>query len=136
MPENFLLTGKLMWSYQEEIASVTSAAKAMRGLTSIVGPLYHHSGTIALTHEHIWIEDRSDDDDLIIPLSFVTQLYLGFDSVYTNYSVKNFGLFWQPLRLEFTNANYQSETVYLIIDYHLLNTQNKKWYNALTSILA
>ncbi|RFZ95623.1 hypothetical protein D0C36_08930 [Mucilaginibacter conchicola] len=136
MAQNFLLTGELMWSYEEEVAAITAAEKTMRGLTGLTGPMHHHSGTIALTEEYVLIESNADEDDLIIPLSSITQLYLGFDDVYTNYSVKNFGLFWQPLRLEFTNSHHQPEKVYLIIDYMMLYTQNKKWYDALTSILA
>lgn len=136
MPENFLLQGNVMWSYEEEIASLNSTDKMVSGLTGIGGPLHHHNGHIALTDEVLIIQDANEDGGLTIPLSNITQLYLGFDDVYTNYSVKNFGLFWQPLRLEFTSTNYQPEKVYLVIDYALLYTKNQKWYNALTSILA
>ena len=135
MPEEFVLQGKVMWSYDHEMAEFTSAQKVMTGLSGIGGPLHNHNGYITLTSEQVLIEGQERDDDLIIPLTAINQLYLGYDDVFTAYSVKNAGLFWQPLRLEYFGRNRQTNKVYLIIDHMVLYNHNKKWYETLISML-
>lgn len=134
MSEELILQGKVMWSYDYEIEEFTSAQKIMSGLTGIGGPIHNHKGNITLTNEQVLIESE-DSENLSIPLASVTQLYIGFDDIYTKLSVKNAGLFWQPLRLEYTNANYQIVRLYTIIDYKLLYSDNQRWYDSLISIL-
>lgn len=135
MPEQFILQGKVMWSYDYEMADFTSAQKLMTGLSGIGGPLHNHKGYIALTDEQILIEGQDDDEDLTIALTSINELYLGYDDIYTSDSVKNLGLFWQPLRLEYFDNNYQTNKIYLIIDYSGFFSHNKKWYESLTSML-
>jgi hypothetical protein len=135
MAEEFILQGKVMWSYDHEMTEFTSAQKLINGLTGIGGPLHNHKGYIALTAEQILIEGQGDDEDLVIPLISINQLYLGYDDVYTSSSVKNLGLFWQPLRLEYSGSNHQMNKIYLIIDYMVLYSNNQRWYNSLTLML-
>lgn len=136
MSNDFILQGEVMWSYDYEMTEYTTGQKLMTGLSGIGGPLHHHKGYIALTGEQILIEGQDGGDDLIIPLLSINELYLGYDDIYTSYAVKNAGLFWQPLRLEYFNNHSQASKIYLIIDYNLgFYTHNKKWYESLTSML-
>ena len=134
MAYDLILQGKVMWSFDHEVQEFTSAQKVMTGLTGIGGPLHNHNGLIALTDQELIIESN-DDENLLIPLSSITQIYHGFDDVYTQHSVKNAGLFWQPLRLNFVGDNYQRVTIYLIIDYVLFYSHNQNWYVQLTAML-
>nr|WP_067056390.1 hypothetical protein [Mucilaginibacter sp. L294] len=135
MADEVVLQGKVMWSYDYEMVEFTSAQKLMTGLSGIGGPLHNHQGYIALTGEQVLIEGQEGDEALIIPLASMNELYLGYDDVFTASSVKNGGLFWQPLRLEYLSNNYQTTKVYLIIDYNGLYSHNKRWYETLTAML-
>ncbi|MES2061774.1 MAG: hypothetical protein V4456_07630 [Bacteroidota bacterium] len=135
MADEFVLQGKVMWSYDYEMVEFTSAQKLITGLSGIGGPLHNHQGYITLTDEQLLIEGQEGDEDLIIPLASINELYLGYDDVFTASSVKNGGLFWQPLRLEYFSSNYQTNKVYLIIDYNGFYSHNKRWYETLTTML-
>lgn len=135
MSGEFILQGKVMWSFDHEIGAFSTTQKMLTGLSGIGGPLHAHNGNIALTSEQIIIEGLENDEDLTIYLTAINELYLGFDDVYTVYSVKNAGLFWQPLRLEYFSNSYQTKTIYLIIEYNGLYAHNKKWYECLISML-
>lgn len=135
MPEELILQGKAMWSYEYEMMDFTTAQKLMTGLSGIGAPLHNHKGNITLTSDHILIEGQVGDEDLIIPLTAINELYLGYDDIYTHYSVKNAGLFWQPLRLEYFSNSRQTNKIHLIIDHVVLYNHNKKWYEALISML-
>lgn len=136
MQPMFIMQGKVMWSFDYEMAQVATGYKMMSGLSGIGGPLHHHRGLIALSNTELIIEGDADDELLSIPLIAITQLYHGYDEVYEAYSVKNAGLFWQPLRITFYSAPNEIQTLYLIIDYFGVLTQNKKWYHALTEMLS
>jgi hypothetical protein len=136
MAEEFVLQGKVMWSYDHEMIEFTSTQKLITGLSGIGGPLHNHQGYITLTDEQILIEGQEEGDkDLNIPLGSINELYLGYDDVFTAGSVKNGGLFWSPLRIEYISNNYQTQKIYLIIDYMGLYSHNKRWYEALTTML-
>ena len=135
MAVEFILQGKVIWSYDYEMTGFTPAQKLMTGLSGIGGPLHNHKGYIALTDEQILIEGNDNDENLIIPLTSINELYLGYDDIYTSYSVKNAGLFWQPLRLEYFGSNSQTNKIYLIIDYMGFYSHNQKWYDSLVSML-
>jgi hypothetical protein len=135
MADGVVLQGKVMWSYDCEMVEFTSAQKLIAGLSGIGGPLHNHQGYITLTGEQILIEGQGGDGHLTIPLASINELYLGYDDVFTAGSVKNGGLFWQPLRLEYFSGNYQTNKVYLIIDYNGFYSHNKRWYETLISML-
>lgn len=138
MQPEFIMQGNVMWSFDHEMAQVATGYKMMSGLSGIGGPLHNHRGLIALNNSELIIEGNSDDENdfLTIPLVTITQLYHGYDEVYEAYSVKNAGLFWQPLRIAFHDMSGNIQTIYLIIDYFGIVTQNKKWYYALTELLS
>ncbi|WP_342644473.1 hypothetical protein [Mucilaginibacter sp. CSA2-8R] len=138
MQPMFIMQGRVMWSFDYEMAQIAPGYKMMSGLTGIGGPLHHHRGLIALSSTELIIEGDNDEEDefLSISLSAISELYHGYDDVYQAYSVKNAGLFWQPLRITFYSAPNQLQTIYLIVDYLGMITQNKKWYYALTEMLA
>lgn len=137
MQPEFIMQGNAMWSFDHEMAQVAAGYKMMSGLSGIGGPIHHHRGLIALNNSELIIEGDSDDENdfLSISLVAITQMYHGYDEVYEAYSVKNAGLFWQPLRITFYNKPNEIQTIYLIIDYFGMTTQNKKWYYALTELL-
>lgn len=137
MQPMFIMQGRVMWSFDYEMAQMTTGYKMMSGLSGIGGPPHHHQGLIALNNSELIIEGESDNEDdfLTLPLAAISQLYHGYDEVYEAYSVKNAGLFWQPLRITFNSGANETQTLYLIIDYFGLITQNKKWYYALTELL-
>ena len=124
-----IMTGKVMWSYPEELNDA-GLVHVFAGLLSFVPPLHHHTGEIALIDNQIVIEG---DTDLTIPFGNIEQIYLGFDDVYRSTYVKNNGLFWQPLRLTFNTLN-GTQVVYLIIDHNFIGARNKDWYQMLTDL--
>lgn len=114
------IEGKVLWCYDYEVIGRDSSVD-FGHMFSGTPPFYVHSGKISLNADSIEI---NGDVDLTIRLSELTQLYLGFDDVYLPTLVKNFGLFWQPLRLNFNYGN----SIYLIIDYNFFSSGNKKWF--------
>jgi hypothetical protein len=135
MADELILQGSVMWSFDYEVMEYTPGQKLISGLSGFGGPLHNHQGNIGLTDESIIIEADNDDEDLVISLSSINQVYLGYDDIYTAESVKNAGLFWKPLRLEYYSAAYQLQKIYLIIDYMGLYSHDKKWYETLVSML-
>lgn len=136
MAETFLLQGTAKWSYDYEMAEFTETQKALASMTSFVPPLHRHEGNIALTKSEIIIEGiEDDDDDLTIQLNQFKQIYLGFDDVFSALSVKSFGLFWQPLRIEYYTSAVETQSIYLIIDFNGIYTHDKDWFKTLTQML-
>jgi len=134
METDFILQGKVLWSYADEYAQISESVKFTASLISLGSPLHNHAGYIALTENQLIIEGLNNDPDLTISLSTINEIYLGFDEVFTPASVKNLGALWQPLRINFYTG-HSLETVYLIIDHNGLFTHNKTWYETLISIL-
>jgi hypothetical protein len=134
MEDDFILQGKVLWSYADEYAQISEQIKVTAALVSLGSPLHNHAGYIVLTEDQLIIEGINDDLDLSIALSTINEIYLGFDDVFTFTSVKNFGALWQPLRIKFYTG-HSLETVYLIIDHNGLFTHNKTWHETLISIL-
>ena len=110
---NILMSGHVLWSYEDEVAQ-SGLREEISALFSLIKPLHHHEGEIALTDTNLII-------NLNIPLGKLNQLYLGFDEVFKPTYVKNAGMFWQPLRLRY-NENDHLITVYLIIDHSFIGT--------------
>lgn len=126
MAEQYLLTGKVLWCYNQELQQA-NLADEFRGMLSFSVPLHYHEGEIALTSSAITIKG---DADLQIPLDNLQQLYMGFDEEYKRTYVKNGGLFWQPLKISYVD-NAQLKSVYLIIDLDWFTVKNKLWFETL-----
>ena len=124
---DILLTGRVFWCYDYEV----SARDTSNDFAVHFGvPFHTHEGEITLTDEALVIEG---DEDLRISLGQITQVALGFDESFPSTLVKNFGLFWQPLRLSLRS----NENIYLIIDYNLLlGPKNHRWFIALKELLS
>lgn len=123
-----LLAGKVLWSYDYELAqrdSLNDFAAHFSG----VKPFHVHAGEITLTDNQLII---IGDEDLKIHLGSLEQIFLGFDDVFPRSLVKNFGLFWQPLRLTLSGGR----GLYLIIDYNMLGSKNHQWFRELKEMLA
>ena len=129
---NILMSGHVLWSYADEIAE-SGLKDEIRALFSFVKPLHHYEGEVLLTESCLII---NGDVNLIIPLSNLNQLYLGFDEVYRSAYVKNMGMFWQPLRVDYDDAGIQN-TIYLTIDYSIVGiAKDQQWFNALKDVLS
>ena len=62
----------------------------------------------------------------------MAQIYNGFDKIFPPTLAKNFGLNWEPLRINLTDG----KVLYLIIDYSFGATNNKLWFDAIKKILS
>ena len=126
-----LLTGYVLWSYDFEISQRQPARDVFAHVSGVL-PLHSHQGEIILTEGGLSIVG---DVNLHININEFEQLYLGFDEVFTRAMVKNFGLFWQPLRIVYNN-NYHRKTIYLVVDYKMFSAKNKLWFNTLQQVLS
>ena len=121
-----LLNGQVLWSFDFELQNV-GQEQEFRGMFSFMPPIHHHSGNIFLTPRQLIIEG---DESVTVNLYDLEQLYLGYDVIYKRSYVKNGGIFWQPLRVSFSASN-KSDTIYLVINYNFLGTQNHIWFQTL-----
>lgn len=76
---NPTLEGRVLWCYDYEVTNRNSSIDLGFQFTGI-GPYYCHNGKISLNKFEILI---LGDIDLKIPLSSITQLYLGCDDIYS-----------------------------------------------------
>jgi hypothetical protein len=127
--ENLIYEGTVYWAFDSEILAMDPAERYIGRHFSSVPPLSKHHGRIYLTETMIFIEG---DEDLTIPLVEITQLCLDFDEIFSAASVKNFGMFWKPLRVKYG----LDVVVYLIVDFSLMISNNKRFYELLTNMLA
>ena len=104
-----IINGQVLWSFDYEVLN-RDFLHVVGAHFSGVKPFHAHEGQIALTDESILI---TGDKILEIPLRNIQEIFLGFDKTFPPYLSKNFGLFWQPLRLKLKDG----EQLYLIIDY-------------------
>jgi len=107
-----LFESPVLWGYGFELES-KSGLNQIAAQFSGVPPIHEHSGNLVLTTGALQI---TGDEDLLISLTDIDQLYLGFDEIYPRNFVKNFGAFCQPLRITSSNGISES-TIYLIAGY-------------------
>lgn len=127
--ENILYEGNVLWATAAEIQEMDFSERFLARQFSFVPPLSKHRGALCLTDKSLLIEG---DEDLVIPLNRINQLYLGFDEVFLVASAKNFGMSWQPIRINYGN----DLIVYLIIDYNLFGSGNNKFFNLMTELFS
>jgi hypothetical protein len=123
-----ILAGRVLWSYDYEVLQ-RELLNEIGAHFSRVNPFHPHAGEITLTDDKLFI---TGDEDIEIPLGSLEQIYLGFDEVFPRTLVKNFGLFWQPLRLTLLTG----DKLYLIIDYNMFGAKNRLWFNELKEMLS
>jgi hypothetical protein len=126
--QNIFYEGNVLWAFDEELSEMNVGEKVLLRQISFSPPLSKHHGRIYLTDDAIIIDG---DRELLIALFEITQIYHGFDEVFTPASAKNFGLSWQPLRITFSNGS----SVYLLIDYNYLTTANAHFFSLLQQLL-
>lgn len=127
-----LATGIALWCFDQEILD-RNIYEGIAPHFSGGGPFHKHSGNIILCTSAIYLEG---DEITKIPHSAIEQIFLGYDEVYTRSLVKNFGLFCQPLRINYED-NGNDHSIYLIIDYHFMGTsKNQAWFNAIKDLLS
>jgi len=127
--ENILYEGTVLWASDTEIHSMDFSERFLARHFSFVTPLSKHRGELCLTNKSLVIEG---DEDLVIPLNHINQLYLGFDDVFSVASVKNFGMFWQPIRINYGN----DLIVYLIVDYNYFGSSNNRFFSVLKELFS
>jgi len=132
MSESYLLQGTVKWSSGSELSEISDGYKLMTSMTSFAPPLHRHAGNIALSNSELIIEGTDGDIDKSISLASMKQIYIGFDDLFP---VKGLGTFWQPLRIEYYVSSFETEYIYLIIDYNGVFTHDKDWYNTITQML-
>lgn len=120
--------GEALWIHDYEIREMAYNDRFTSRHFSFVSPLSNHSGTIKLTEEEIIL---TGDENLVVPLGSIEQLYYGFDELYTPASVKNFGAFWKPLRITWGSDLF----IYLIINYKIFYTSNERFLILLKDML-
>ncbi|QPH38770.1 hypothetical protein [Pedobacter endophyticus] len=129
-----MLEGNVLWSFDHELTESRSLSwyKKLAGLFSFLKPNHRHEGSILLASNGIFI---TGDEQLEVPISHIEEVYMGFDELFPASSVKNLGLFWQPLRIKSTISRTESQTIYLIINHSGIFSDNQTWFNALISLL-
>jgi hypothetical protein len=127
---DYLLTGAALWSYDHELEAKRSIALSYSLFSGTVF-VNDHKGDIALTSLSMIF---SGDEEKEIPLGAIQQIYMGFDEVCPKTAFKNFGTFWQPLRVVYT-LGAVSETLYLVVDHDLLTTKNHVWFDSIQELL-
>ncbi|MGM9477824.1 hypothetical protein ACS5PU_15440 [Pedobacter sp. GSP4] len=129
-----MLEGNVLWSYDHELTNEKRSGwfKKIAGLFSFLKPTHNHEGNILLASNGLFI---TGDEHLELPLSHIEEVYMGFDDLFPASSVKNFGLFWQPIRIRSTISRSESQTVYLVINHTGIFSDNQTWFNTLISLL-
>lgn len=127
-----LFESTVFWGYDYEFEA-KSGLNQIAAQFSGVPPIHEHSGNLFLSTGTLQI---TGDEDLLIRLSDIEQLYLGFDEIYRRNFIKNLGAFCQPLRITSSNG-ITKNTVYLIAGYSASScrpTQNL--FNLLQNMLS
>lgn len=127
--ENLIYEGTVYWAMDTEILAMDLTERYVGRHFSLTPPLSQHEGRIYLTNTAIHLEG---DQQMIILLADITQISLDFDEVFSAASVKNFGMFWKPLRVTYG----LDHIIYLIIDYTLMISNNKRFFEILKGRLA
>ena len=129
-----MLEGNVLWSYDHELTNEegSSWVKKIAGLFSFLKPIHNHEGNILLASNGLFI---TGDEQLELPLSHIEEVYMGFDDLFPASSAKNFGAFWQPIRIRSTVSRSESQTVYLVINHTGIFSDNQTWFNTLISLL-
>ncbi len=123
-----ILTGDALWCLDVEILDRDRANDFAFHISGVL-PFHRHRGEISLNERSLTIVGG---DILEILLEDLTELYLGFDEIYTRSLSKNFGMFWEPLRITMN----KEQSIYLVIDYSLMGGNSKIWFNQLKQMLA
>jgi len=127
-----LLESTILWSYDHELRLKT-AVSHIGAMFSGVPPVHNHEGSLFLTNRGIHI---TGDQDLLIPLGDIEELYLGFDENYPVNFIKNFGAFCKPMRIK-ASTGFSSYAIYLILDYKYFGfCGNQALYNMLREMLS
>lgn len=126
--KRILLENKVLWCFDIELSSRDKSQDALHNVSGIK-PFHAHSGNIILDSEAIQLTE--DEIPEYYPLSSITQLYLGFDDSYIPALTKNYGLFWEPLRITFQN----NQKLYLVIGYNFITTKNQLWFKTIKALI-
>nr|WP_199156518.1 hypothetical protein [Pedobacter sp. ASV2] len=123
-----ILEGQVYWGYDYALNDKSSFMKGVMGLFSFTPPLHQYSGRAILTKSELLF---IGDCELCLPLYRIEEVYMGFDEIFPASSVKNLGLFWQPLRVKFNG----DQTIYIVFDYNGIYTNNQIWFTTLKEML-
>lgn len=123
-----ILEGNVYWGYDYELDQQKGWLKNVMGLFSFAPPLHQHNGLAVLTTSELFF---LGEEELKISIRSIEEIYLGFDEIFPASSVKNLGLFWQPLRIKYNDT----QVIYMVLDYNGLSANNQIWFDTLKGML-
>jgi len=127
-----LLESRVLWSYDHELKAKT-AFHHLAAQFSGIPPVHDHSGVLYVTERGLTIKG---DEDLVISLADIEEIYLGFDEVYPRNFIKNFGVFSEPLRI-LSVSRFSKTTIYMFLDYNFFGfAKNQTLFNLLQEVLS
>lgn len=76
------------------------------------------------------------ETDILIDRSSITEVFHGYDEIYTIFQTRGLGLTWAPVRVKYTADDLQEKAVYFITGYDHGETTNKEFYAMLVQWLS
>jgi hypothetical protein len=99
-------------------------------------PPHRYKGMLDITDAFLKFEGidsrTSEETELIFPKATITEVYHGYDKIYSIFQTRGLGLTWAPVRLKIEERPDISRWFYLIAGYDTLNTLNRDFYTYLT----
>lgn len=130
-----------LMAYEEDIKN-RRFLDWMKALTSGFKPLHRYKGVFELKEEKVIFvgkdEKEGRDFNLEFPIKDLTNVYLGWDKVFTGFPMSRTGdraYPWnKPLRLQY-RSEQEERTIYLFVSFHhrwgIRASDNKKVYEKL-----
>jgi hypothetical protein len=134
-----------LMAYEEDIKNRT-LLDWLKAHTSGFKPLHRYEGVFELNEEKIVFDGKDIKEDkkfrLGIPIKSITDLYLGWDDIFTGFPMSRAGdraYPWnKPLRVKY-KSDLEERTIYLFVRFHrkwgIRASDNKEVYKKLKEIL-
>jgi hypothetical protein len=110
--------------------------------TSFMRPLHRYYGTLEVNYVNLLFsgtdEKTGNSFDLMIKISEITGIHLGYDNTFMRIEDRSLGLFhFVPLRIDFM-MNGKEESIYVFANYSSLirHSDNQKLFDELNAIKA
>jgi hypothetical protein len=111
---------KTLLAFKEDIEH-RGLADWLEAHTSFMRPLHRYYGTLNANNEQFSFsgsdEKKGGQFSLVINMSDITDIHLGYDSIFKRIEDRSLGLFhFVPLRINFTE-NHKEVSIYLFANY-------------------
>jgi hypothetical protein len=110
--------------------------------TSFMRPLHRYSGTLEINHKNFLFrgtdEKAGNSFDLMIKISEITGIHLGYDNTFKRIEDRSLGIFhFVPLRIDFI-VEGKEENIYVFANYSSLirHSDNQKLFDELNTVRA